>query len=282
MHGFFLTYMSALACLIHGSNIIFYDQINPKKISYNSKNRLISVLRYMIYIFKLIVLDSVLITPILSKEKKSLYNRAFFLPFTHPSSDKLISKKSNILRILMIGKYSPEKGHHLLVESLKNLSKENISITLVGEVSNYSHLKYRKHVQSLVIKNNIQKKVQFLDNINYKKMPYIYSNHDLFIFPSIKDPAPYSIIEALSYGLPVICNREVGTSGYVQEGQTGFILDELNPEKIEEKISFFLDSSDALSQFSANAVNFCRKNTSPQSYYSSFKDIINKNFKLKI
>jgi glycosyltransferase involved in cell wall biosynthesis len=48
---------------------------------------------------------------------------------------------------------------------------------------------------------------------------------DLFVLPSVREPASYSQLEAMAEGVPVICTESNGTAGYVDHQRSGMVIE---------------------------------------------------------
>ena len=48
----------------------------------------------------------------------------------------------------------------------------------------------------------------------------------------------------MMFGLPVISTSEGGIPDIVQDGETGFIVDKQNPNKLAEKIKYLIENPD--------------------------------------
>ena len=57
-----------------------------------------------------------------------------------------------------------------------------------------------------------------------------YAAADLLILPTLYDPFPSVVIEAMASGLPIITTAQCGAAGMMTEGRQGFILD--TPEEV--------------------------------------------------
>jgi UDP-glucose:(heptosyl)LPS alpha-1,3-glucosyltransferase len=57
--------------------------------------------------------------------------------------------------------------------------------------------------------------------------PY-YGAADAFVLPTLYDPFPNVVLEALASGLPVLVSRKCGAAELIQEGENGFVCDALN------------------------------------------------------
>ena len=86
------------------------------------------------------------------------------------------------------------------------------------------------------IRNNI--KINFLGKLEKEKVMNFYlTNHvDLFLNTSISEGIPVSIMEAISFGIPILATNVGGTKEIVNN-TTGFLIDaEFKPENIAEII----------------------------------------------
>jgi glycosyltransferase involved in cell wall biosynthesis len=88
-----------------------------------------------------------------------------------------------------------------------------INLKLVGVFHKYN--KYYNELTEVI--NNSKHNITVEMNLEPERMEDIYLNSDLFILPSYKEPAAYSVLEAMSYGLPVICSNDNGTSCYLDK-----------------------------------------------------------------
>ncbi len=63
-----------------------------------------------------------------------------------------------------------------------------------------------------------------------------YKMADLFVFPSLREGLPVSVIEAMAAGLPVICTRIRGSADLVTEGRNGCFIEVDRPDSIIQAI----------------------------------------------
>ena len=185
--------------------------------------------------------------------KKSLVERRFF-------SEKLISKISygvinskqqefdvdireefNILNntkiLIASARFDGTKGQEYLLKALSLLKNSRLKFKcfLLGEGS------LRKQMIQLSKKLNIEDYVIFT---GYRKDVYRFLHiTDILIQPSISyENSPYSVLEAMSFGIPVIGTSIGGTSELVKDGITGFIVPPKNSKAIYDVISLLLEN----------------------------------------
>jgi len=75
---------------------------------------------------------------------------------------------------------------------------------------------------------------------------------DIFVLPTNYEGLPVVVVEALSYGKPVVSSNVGGISEIVFDGENGFVVD--NDDNIfAERIKFVLENNDIYQKFSENS-----------------------------
>ena len=83
--------------------------------------------------------------------------------------------------------------------------------------------------------------------------PYL-KDFDLFVIPSnYPDPFPRSVIEAMAFSLPVVGFSIGGIAEAVEDGETGFLCDPGDFEKIGERVSILARDSKVRDEMGQNA-----------------------------
>ena len=135
--------------------------------------------------------------------------------WTRGVSDQLKSNKSHQpsdgkLRVLNVGRVSKEKN----LDALCTYENE-FDISIVGDGPHLEKLKSK------------YKKVHFLGYKFGKELADIYTQHDIFAFPSRTDTFGIVMIEAMCNGLPVAGYDVEGPIDVIEQGMTGYINDDL-------------------------------------------------------
>lgn len=120
---------------------------------------------------------------------------------------------NNKLKVLYVGRFLGWKGIHLSIDAVNKANKnsEQIEFTLIGKGEFKSHLK--KQVQS--------KSIKFIDWVTQEELFDYYSSFDCFLFPSFHDSSGSVILEAYSFGLPVI-SLNIGGPDKLVQSDSGF------------------------------------------------------------
>ncbi|NOU95107.1 glycosyltransferase [Paenibacillus sp. LMG 31456] len=124
--------------------------------------------------------------------------------------------KGNIIKIIMVARFSAQKDYKTLLLALQKLSGP-IKVYLVGTGELLEESK------KLVLDLNIENFVEFLGKRNDVKQLLI--NSDIFVLTSNYEGLPISIIEAMESKLPVIASNVGGVNELVVDGMNGFLVE---------------------------------------------------------
>jgi glycosyltransferase involved in cell wall biosynthesis len=159
---------------------------------------------------------------VLSEIRKKEYsniapkNKIFVIP-NFVSVPELDKKPHKAIKIIYMGVLSDKKGVQDLIKSAKYFVKEDFIIYIAGEGE---LAKYRKQTQEL----NLANKINFLGWIDGAKKDKLFREADIFVLPSYYEDLPMSILEAMSYGLPIISTNIAGIPELVTEGSNGYLV----------------------------------------------------------
>lgn len=132
-------------------------------------------------------------------------------------------------RLITIGRLDVQKDYNTLLRVVKKLIDEkiNVFLYLIGDGP------LKDQLLSQIKKLRINKNVLIT---GYVKNIYSYlRNSDIFLFSSFYEGFGYSIIEAMSCGLPIIAtNSPSGPSEILEDGKYGILI----PMKDEKKFIF--------------------------------------------
>lgn len=122
-------------------------------------------------------------------------------------------------RILMVAKYRERKGHLVMLEALARVAPvHDFTLTFCGEQASEADVTFCQMLSDVALRLGIRERLQFMNNVPHTKMLDVYSSHDLFVLPSLHEPAAVSPIEAAWSGCCVLLTRSSGSRGYVPDG----------------------------------------------------------------
>jgi glycosyltransferase involved in cell wall biosynthesis len=163
------------------------------------------------------------------------------------------------LRLLWIGRFLPRKGILLLVDVMKALKGyTGISLTVVGDGE------MRDAFREKVKEFSLQEIVYWKGAVPYDQVKEFYSNHDVFIFTSLRDSGGLQLVEAMAYGLPVVTLNLHGQAIIVND-ETGIRCKCETPdiaiEELKNAVIELQQNPSRVSQMSLAAFEFAKKQT---------------------
>lgn len=104
--------------------------------------------------------------------------------------------------LLSTGELIKRKNHETILHALALLKKESPNFSVQYVICGHGILE--RHLRRLADDLHVSDCVSFL---GYREdMGEIYQIADLFLFPSFQEGLPVALLEAMAYGLPVICS----------------------------------------------------------------------------
>jgi glycosyltransferase involved in cell wall biosynthesis len=148
---------------------------------------------------------------------------------------KAVSAKR--LRVLFVGSMGQRKGLCDLFDAVKVLNNEEIELVVMGsllapmdfyrsEFAGFTYEPGRSHEQVLALMRSC----------------------DVFCLPSIVEGRALVMQEAMSQGLPIIVTPNTGGSDLVIEGETGFLVPIRSPERIADRLRWFISNQEKIPQ----------------------------------
>lgn len=145
--------------------------------------------------------------------------------------------KSEEFRIVSCSNVVPVKRVNLLLESLLLITNHDITWTHFGD----GPLLDRIEEEAKKLPGNI--KVLFKGNVANGQLMNYYKNNcfDLFINLSTSEGIPVSIMEAMSFGIPILATNAGGTAELVKDGICGTVIPvDSKPSDIALNITKFI------------------------------------------
>ena len=164
------------------------------------------------------------------------------------------NRNETIIQFLFLGKICNEKGIFDLIEAIdenKNflIGKMKLIIGGNGETN---------RLERIIKDKKLDEIIQFVGWVNGKKKIETLNKSHVYILPSHIEVLPISILEAMSYHLPVISTRVGAIPDIVINNENGFLV---NPRDkvalknaISEMISFTPEKREKMGQQSFNLV----------------------------
>jgi len=183
-------------------------------------------------------------------------------------------------RILMVGKFgSLRKNHEVFIDALSIVKRTHASFvaTIVGSCRSPFDFNRLEYLREKISSEKLEDYLDLRYNLSHEKMRDLYSISEIFVLPSIAEPASVSLVEAMSAGLAVICCYDSGTRGYLQDGISGFIAQSVQPREYAKLIIRLLSDRSLLQRMSMAARLQAAHTTHPSLVSAKFIDLLEVN-----
>jgi glycosyltransferase involved in cell wall biosynthesis len=117
------------------------------------------------------------------------------------TNKKLFSKPNTTF--LFLGRIHPKKGLINLLSALAMIKTSNWKLVIAGPDDNCYLKKIFKKASSLGLENFIE----YIGEVKSKEKENLFINSDFLVLPSFSENFGNVVVEALSYGLPVIATH---------------------------------------------------------------------------
>jgi glycosyltransferase involved in cell wall biosynthesis len=169
------------------------------------------------------------------------------LPVDLPPQGESERQRSSALRLALVGRMIPVKGHSVAFEALQRVLREHPDTTLTL----YGDGPLEQDLRRDVANRGLERAVAFAGSIPAEKLRAALVDAHVVLQPSRIDAAgvveglPNSVLEAMATGLPVIGPLHGGIVDAVQHGVTGLLVPEGDAPALADAI-LRLEADEAL------------------------------------
>lgn len=147
---------------------------------------------------------------------------------------------------LNVGQLIPRKGWRHLLDAARHLLDKGIdsfSIVFVGQGVDQAEL--GQMAKSL----GLSEVVHLLGQVPYRELGAHFRAADVFVFPTMEDVWGMVVLEAMTFGKPLLCSHYAGSKELVRENVNGFIFEPRKPEELAEYMQRFIQDPELIERF---------------------------------
>lgn len=137
-------------------------------------------------------------------------------------------EENSTFTVLFISHKSLIKGLPYLFEAWKELDLPNAELIIGGDQNKQLLKKYEGQID-----------FEYIGTVN--PLPY-FQKSSVYVLPSLGDPAPRTMMEAMSCGVPAIVSERVGTKHYIKDGDNGFIIPSRETSPLVKRLQFLYNN----------------------------------------
>lgn len=184
-----------------------------------------------------------------------------------------LHERNGKIRISVLGTLCERKGQDLVIDALNYVDPsimDKIQIDFVGSEREADITKMLN--SALSVFNNVKyiEEMPLDDLLNYMK-----NEMDILLCPSRDDPMPIVVTEAMRLKKVVIVSQNTGTFGFINNGENGYVLDELTPhgvsKMIEDVVFNYMEKNNSIGE---NAYKIYKENFTMDTFNANVKKIM--------
>lgn len=182
----------------------------------------------------------------LKAKPNGVFARPYEVPDISSWSQSAIANKSEIdnfegTTFLFVGKITPRKGLHILLEAcvlLRQKGFDDYTVLIIGDGEQ------RAELEDFCREHSLGDRVCWLGKINYDRLGKYFEAADVFVSPTLEDTWGMVILEAMLWGKPILCSTAAGASELVSDGDNGYCFAPDNPQLLAEYAIDYINHSE--------------------------------------
>lgn len=204
-------------------------------------------------------------------EKTFLVYNSLTLPAPDFAQSEHVLRKAPF-RMLALGRFDVTKGFDILLHACDILREQGLDfhLTLAGGGGTVMGLgQLSSDLENLRKTLGLENHVDMPGIVSHNDLPAILKSHDIFVAPCIihssgrRDGIPNTVIEALSYGLPVVSTTVNALPEVVRDHQTGLAVSAGNPLAIAKAVMWLARNPDKAREMGSNGARLAREMFDP-------------------
>lgn len=175
--------------------------------------------------------------------------------------------------LVTVGRLVKRKAIETMLEALSKVSDQKVKLIIVGDGPE------REFLENLVTDLSLQERVRFAGYLEEaEKFSYI-KNSDLFIMTSLHEGFGIVFMEAMYFGIPIVCTNHGGQVDFLKNEENAILIDVGDVDACRAGIERFVTDKKLYKKCSANnkkkVVDFYAENIAAQ-YLAIFDELIDK------
>ena len=160
------------------------------------------------------------------------FKKVLFIPNSIKSDFYIKRNKNKIVNILSVGRFHMQKDYKTAIAVINNLKSSSLkfSYTIVG----YGELE--NEIKSYINKYDLNKIVRL--KIKPKNLHEIYKSSDIFFQTSLYEGISNTILEAMTFSLPIVCTNSGDNDYIIKENYNGFVANSKDVSSLSKYLQF--------------------------------------------
>ncbi len=141
------------------------------------------------------------------------------------------------IELLFVGTWLDRKGVYYLAEAFAMVAKKNADVRLTVAGSSVPAEEVKR-----IFPVEVRERVNVMPFVKREEIAGVYARHDIFVFPSLVEGMPLTLLEAMATGLPVVTTNTSGMADVVEDERNGLLVPAADAEKLARGIERLCES----------------------------------------
>ncbi len=197
------------------------------------------------------------------KNKIEIINNGVFIP----------EENTNIftndqINITIVSRLVSHKNIEKIIKAISDLNSPLINLNIIGDGPELNQL------QKISLESNNKDNIIFHGKLNRDEIDHIFLNSDIYIQASNYEGLPHSLLEAMSYGIPVLCTPVGECKEILGNEDRGYILDlPVSKNNIKSKISQIIGEKDIANKKGDRGKDFINEKYNLTNSFNLYKNL---------
>ena len=197
------------------------------------------------------------------KNKIEIINNGVFIP----------EENTNIftndqINITIVSRLVSHKNIEKIIKAISDLNSPLINLNIIGDGPELNQL------QKISLESNNKDNIIFHGKLNRDEIDHIFLNSDIYIQASNYEGLPHSLLEAMSYGIPVLCTPVGECKEILGNEDRGYILDlPVSKNNIKSKISEIIGEKNIANKKGERGKDFINEKYNLTNSFNLYKNL---------
>lgn len=157
------------------------------------------------------------------------------------------SEDGTLKKIIYVGRFAWEKDPEILIRAFAQVTRHHPTWKL--EMAGTGPL--LDSMKALSRGLGLEKNLCFLGKVS--GVAALYQSASILVLPSVIEGFPNTLIEAMSFGLPIVCFADIPHEDILTHNLDGWIVKERTSEALSEAIRFLIEKENFRNELGSNA-----------------------------
>jgi len=197
------------------------------------------------------------------KNKIEIINNGVFIP----------EENTNIftndqINITIVSRLVSHKNIEKIIKAISDLNSPLINLNIIGDGPELNQL------QKISLESNNKDNIIFHGKLNRDDINHIFLKSDIYIQASNYEGLPHSLLEAMSYGIPVLCTPVGECKEILGNEDRGYILDlPVSKNNIKSKISEIIGEKNIANKKGERGKDFINEKYNLTNSFNLYKNL---------